>query len=83
MAKCLVLRASCVNWRSRVQISNRQNLIQLCNKLFATASTSTLVAVMPWRYDMELGTATRYTFRLNTASIMKGLVLVCLVWILH
>jgi len=25
---------------------------------------------------------TRYTLRRNTASIMKGLVLVCLVWII-
>jgi len=26
-------------------------------KLFATASTSTQVAVLPWRYDAEMGTA--------------------------
>jgi len=30
------------------------------------------VAVLPWRYDAEMGTAIRYTLRRNTASIMKG-----------
>jgi len=32
----------------------RPNLTQRC-KWFATASTSTQVAVLPWRYDAELG----------------------------
>jgi len=52
-------------------------------KWFATASKSTQVAVLPWRYDAELGAMTRswapqirYTLRRNTASMMKGLVLV-------
>jgi len=34
----------------------RPNFAQRC-KGFATASTSTQVAVLPWRYDAELGTA--------------------------
>jgi len=32
--------------------------------------------VLPWRCDAEMAQQTRYTFRRNTASIMKGLVLV-------
>jgi len=32
------------------------NLTQRC-KRFATASTSTQVAVLPWRYDEKMGTA--------------------------
>jgi len=32
------------------------------------------VAMLPWRYNVEMGTATRYTLRRNTVSIMKGLV---------
>jgi len=32
------------------------NLTQCC-KQFATASTSTQVAVLPWRSDAEMGTA--------------------------
>jgi len=32
------------------------------------------IAVLPWRYVAEMGTATRYTLRQNTVSIMKGLV---------
>jgi len=32
------------------------NLTQRC-KPFATVSTSTQMAVLPWRYDAEMGTA--------------------------
>jgi len=35
---------------------DRPNLTQRC-KRFATASTSTQVAVLPWRYDADMGTA--------------------------
>jgi len=42
-------------WESEVQIPDRPNT-QRC-KQFATASTSTQVAVLPWRYDSEMGTA--------------------------
>jgi len=35
---------------------DRPNLTQRC-KRFATASTSTQVAVLPWRYDAEMDTA--------------------------
>jgi len=35
---------------------SRSNLTQPC-KQFVTASTSTQVAVLPWRYDAEMGTA--------------------------
>jgi len=51
---------------------DRPNLTQHC-KRFAIASTSTQVAVLPWRYDAEMGISTCYTLRRNTASIMKGL----------
>jgi len=34
----------------------RPNLIQRC-KRFTTASTSTQVYMLPWRYDVEMGTA--------------------------
>jgi len=53
---CLVCSARVVNRISGVQIPDRPNLTKLC-KWFATASTSTQVAVMPWRYDTEMGTA--------------------------
>jgi len=33
----------------------RSNLTQRC-KRFATDSTSTQLAVLPWRYDAEMGT---------------------------
>jgi len=36
--------------------NGRPNLTQRC-KRFATASTSAQVAVLPWRYDAEMGTA--------------------------
>jgi len=55
----------------------RPNLTQRC-KRFATASASTQVAVLSWRYDGRLTLQTRYTLRRNTASIMKDLVLVML-----
>jgi len=42
--------------KSGVQIPDRLNLTQRC-KRFATVSTSTQVAVLPWRYDTELATA--------------------------
>jgi len=35
---------------------DRLNLTQRC-KRFATASTSTQITVLPWRYDAEMGTA--------------------------
>jgi len=66
----------CCNSRSEVQILDRSNLTQRW-KRFATASTSTQVTVLPWRYDAELAPQTRYTLWRNTVSIMKGLVLVC------
>jgi len=44
------------------------NITQRC-KLFNTNSTFTKIALLPWRYDTELNTATRYTLRRNTASI--------------
>jgi len=34
----------------------RPNLTQRCQR-FTTASTSTQVTVLPWRYDTEMGTA--------------------------
>jgi len=43
-------------------------------KRFATASTSIQVAVLPWRYDAEMGTANLLHASDYTASIMKGLV---------
>jgi len=46
----------CAGGRSGVQIPDRPNLTQSC-KRFATASTSTQVAVLPRRYDVEMGTA--------------------------
>jgi len=68
-----------VNSRAQeVESSNpkgRPNLTQRCRR-FATASTSTQVAVLPWRYDAEMGSwapKTNYTLRRNTASIMKSL----------
>jgi len=42
--------------RFGVQIPDRPNLTQRY-KRFATASTSTQVAVLPWRYNAEMGTA--------------------------
>jgi len=54
----------------------RPNLTQRCKRL-ATASTSTQVAVLPWRYmTRRWAPQSRYTLRRNTASVMKGLVLV-------
>jgi len=53
----------------------RPNLTQRC-KRFATTSTSTQVAVLPWRYDAEMGTANSLYASAYTVSIMKGLVLV-------
>jgi len=35
---------------------DRSNLTQRC-KLFTTASAYTQVAVLPWRYNAEMGTA--------------------------
>jgi len=35
---------------------SRSNLTQRC-KRFATASTTTQAAVLPWRYDAKMGTA--------------------------
>jgi len=64
-------KCACLVWgRSKVQIPNRPHLAQCC-KWFATASTSTQAA-MRWRWAAQ----TRYTLQRNTASIMKGLVLV-------
>jgi len=40
----------------RVQIPGWSNFTQRC-KQFATSSTSTQVALLPWRYDTEMGTA--------------------------
>jgi len=37
-------------------LKGRPNLTQRCKRV-ATASTSTKVAVLPWRYDAEMGTA--------------------------
>jgi len=51
----------------------RRNLTQRC-KRFATASTFTQVAVLPWRYDRRWALQTRYTLRRNTTNTMKGLV---------
>jgi len=34
----------------------RPNLMQRCKRV-ATATTSTQVAVLPWRYDVAMGTA--------------------------
>jgi len=48
-----------VNFELEIESSNpkdRPNLTQRC-KRFATALTSTQVAVLPWRYDAEMGTA--------------------------
>jgi len=56
-----------------VQIPDRPNLTQRCTR-FATASTFTQVALLPWRHDAKMGTATLCTLRRNTASITKGLV---------
>jgi len=39
-----------------LNLKGRPNLTQLC-KRFATTSTSTQVAVLPWRYDAEMGKA--------------------------
>jgi len=48
---------TCLVWqRSGVQISDQPNPTRHC-KRFATASTSTQVAVLPWRYDTVMGTA--------------------------
>jgi len=56
-----------------VQIPDRSNLTQRLRsyKRLATSSTSTQVALLPWRYDAEMGTATRYTLQRNTASILR------------
>jgi len=51
-ARTVGYRAGLIYGRSEVQISDRPNLTQHC-KWFATASTSTQVAV--WRYDAEMG----------------------------
>jgi len=52
----------------------RPNLAQRC-KRFATASTSTQVAVLPFRYvTQRWAPPTRYTLRRNPAIIIKGLV---------
>jgi len=48
-------RALCAGGREFVSQS-RPNITQRC-KRFSTASTSTQVAVLPWRYDAEMGTA--------------------------
>jgi len=37
-------------------LKGRSNVIHRC-KQFATASTSTQVTVLPWRYDAEMGIA--------------------------
>jgi len=42
--------------RTGVQIPDWPNLTQHC-KWFATTSASMQVAVLPWRYDVEMGTA--------------------------
>jgi len=61
--------------RSGVQIPGQPSLTQPC-KRFATASTSTQVAVLSRRYDVEMDTANSLhaSAYSNTASIMKGLV---------
>jgi len=55
--------------RFGVQIPDQPNLTQHC-KRFATASTSTNVAVLPWRYDAEMGSANSLH---ASASITKGI----------
>jgi len=45
----------CYSLRSRIRILGRLNLAQRC-KRFTTASASTQVAVLPWRYDVDMGT---------------------------
>jgi len=54
----------------------RPNLTQRCNR-FATASTSTQVAVLPWRYDAEMSTANSlHALAYNTTSTERfGLML--------
>jgi len=42
-------------WEVWSSISGRPNLTQRC-KRSATASKSTQVAVLPWRYDAKMGT---------------------------
>jgi len=54
MAECY--RACLVCGSSGIQIPGWPNLTQRC-KRFTTASTSTQVAVLRWRYDAEMGTA--------------------------
>jgi len=52
-----------------VRISSRPYLTQRC-KRFVTVSSSTQVAVLPWRHDAKMGSwapQTRYTLRRNTA----------------
>jgi len=46
----------CTNNIYSIQIPDRPNLTQRCVQ-FATASTSTQIALLPWRYDVEMGTA--------------------------
>jgi len=47
---------------------------QILRKRFSTASTSTQVAVFPWRYDAKMGTANTLhaSAGSNIASILKG-----------
>jgi len=49
-------RLCLVSGRFRVQNSSRLNFRQR-NKRFVTVSTISKVAVLPWRYDAEMGTA--------------------------
>jgi len=48
-------REPCVREIESSNPKGRPNLTQRC-KRFAIASTSTQVAMLPWRYDAELGT---------------------------
>jgi len=69
-------RLTCVPrvWEVESSFPNgRPNFKQRC-KRFATASTSTQVVVLPWRYDAEMGTANLLHASANMAGIMKDLV---------
>jgi len=73
MVERLICMPRVLEFKFRIRIPKAGQMLR--SIVFATASTSSQVAVLPLRYDAEMGTITHYILWHNTASIMKGLVL--------
>ena len=69
-----VLRVRPWSGRSEVQISGRSNRTQCCLRLATVATFLRMELCCPGAMTRRWAPPTRYTFRRNTASIMKDLI---------